>query len=355
MLPSDVLRLRLANQHLSRPELRDPARLVAHLGAVQAQDYPGARWALGQRLLDATDSAIEAAFDAGAILRTHVMRPTWHFVVPGDIRWLLALTAPRVRAVMASYDRRLGLDEPLYARSNHAIARALEGGHHLTRAELDAALGRAGIAVPTGQTLAHLVMRAELDALVCSGPRRGKQFTYALLDERVPPAPRLTREEALAELALRYARSHGPVTARDFAWWSGLTAADARRGLTMNEPRLVKETLDGLTYWLVPASPPPMPETAYLLPNYDEYTIAYKERDLYYPAPGWSIGPGVVPFPHTLVHAGRIVALWRRTPRKEGVAVELRWLHAPSDAERRALAAAADRYAAFLGAPVELG
>jgi hypothetical protein len=351
VLPDELLSLRLANQHLAGPLLNDPTRLVAHLGAVQSQDYAGAKWALGQRLREATDGTLELAFAAGAILRTHVLRPTWHFVAPADIRWLLALSAPRVKAALAYYDRTLGLDEAVFARSNGALARALEGGKHLTRAELHAALRRAGIAADAGQALGHLVMHAELDAVVCSGPRRGKQVTYALLDERVPPGPRLDRDQALAELTARYFTSHGPATVRDCAWWSGLAGADVERGLALCGARLIRETTGGRTYWLAPAAPPALSEAAYLLPNYDEYTLAYKDRDLFYdPARAWTPDRREdVPFGNVLVLAGRVAGTWKRTLGKGAVALDVGWFAEPSQTGRRAVAGAAERYGAFLG------
>jgi hypothetical protein len=355
VLPVDVLSLRLANQHLADQSLADPTALVAHLGAVQAQDYGAATWALGQRLRGASEDSLERAFAAGAILRTHVLRPTWHFVAPADIRWLLALTGPRVRVATSYQDRRLGLDESLFARSNDAIARALEGGQHLTRAELEAALGRAGVAT-SGQTLGHLLMRAEVDALICSGPRRGKQFTYALLAERVPPARPLDRDAALAELARRYVVGHGPATLRDFAWWSGLTVADARRGLESASPALARETIEALTYWHASAAPPPMRERACLLPNYDEYTVAYQDRDLYHD-PARGLTPDRrddAPFGNVILLGGRVVGVWKRTLGRRAVAVEARWFGPPSEGHGRALAAAAEAYGAFLGRPVEL-
>ena len=172
--------------------------MVAGLGAVQAQDYPAALWALGLRADGATEAVVEQALTAGTILRTHVMRPTWHFVSPADIRWLLALTAPRVKALLAYYDRKLEVDAALLAHSRTVLTQALQGGRHLTRTELGTRLEQAGIAGGDLPRLGHLMMHAELDGLLCSGARRGKQFTYALLEERVPPAPPFTREEALA-------------------------------------------------------------------------------------------------------------------------------------------------------------
>ena len=181
----DLVRRRLANQNLAASSLRSPADVVAWFGAVQAQEYPAARWALGLRARELTDRLVAHAFDAGEILRTHAMRPTWHFVARDDIRWLQMLTGPRVQALNAYYARKNELDAKTVARSRAVIERALAGGHQRTRTELAAVLVKAGIRAE-GQRLAYLMMSAELDQLICSGPRRGKQFTYALLEERAP-------------------------------------------------------------------------------------------------------------------------------------------------------------------------
>src|SRR3982074_2843339 len=239
--PAEILQLRLANQHLSQQCATEPRPMVAHLGAVQSQDYPAALWALGLRLAQATRASLECAFNNGAILRTHVLRPTWHFVAPEDIRWMLALTAPRIKRGMASRDRELGLNDELVAQTNTIIARALEGGQQLTRPEIGAALQAAGVAVADGSVLSHLVSRAELDGVVCSGALRGKQHTHALLEERVPRTRVLERDEAVAELVGRYFASHGPATLNDFAWWSGLTVVDGRRGLEAHGSQFVSE------------------------------------------------------------------------------------------------------------------
>src|SRR5688572_10872776 len=224
---------RLHNQHISQVGFRQPAEVVGWLGAVQAQDYAAAKWALALRAPGLTDADVDRALADGSILRTHVLRPTWHFVLPDDIRWMLALTAPRINALSAYYYRQMGLDDATFARSNDVLAKALQGGQQRTREELAAVLHQAGIY--NGELLAftYLMIRAELDGVVCSGARRGKQFTYALLDERAPQARQLTRDEALAELARRYFSGHGPATLADFVWWSGLTVTDARSGLEM--------------------------------------------------------------------------------------------------------------------------
>ncbi|HEU5348920.1 MAG TPA: winged helix DNA-binding domain-containing protein, partial [Ktedonobacterales bacterium] len=267
---------RLSQQRLAREPLDTPEDVVNWLGAVQSQEYQAALWSLGLRMCAATADVIERAFNEGAILRTHVMRPTWHFVTPADIRWMLELTAPRISATMAYYNRQLELDDDLFTHSNTVIAAALEGERQLTRPELGAALAQAGIAVK-GQRLGHIIMRAELDGVICSGPRRGKQFTYALLAERAPQSQTLPRDEALAELVRRYFTSHGPATTRDFAWWSGLTVTDARAGLASVGSALSREEIDGQTYWFSASALPEADpaHAALLLPTYDELLVGY--------------------------------------------------------------------------------
>ncbi len=201
------------------------------LGAVQSQDYAAAKWGVGQRTVGITDAIVEQAFADGSILRTHVMRPTWHFVTPSDIRWMLSLTAPRVHAANAYRYRELELNEAVFRRCRSSLMRALQGGRQLTRTELRQLLQRARIDTTAPQRLAYLLMHAELEGVICSGARRGKQFTYALLDERVPPASVPQRDEALHDLTMRYFSTRGPATPQDFSWWSGLTVADAKRGV----------------------------------------------------------------------------------------------------------------------------
>lgn len=354
--PKAILRLRLANQHLSRQRLREPGEIVAHLGAVQSQDYPGALWALAQRLDRASLQSLESAFNRGDFLRTHVLRPTWHFVAPADIRWMVALTGPRIRRSMASRERELGMDQALVDRANDAIARTLEGGKALTRQELGAALTAAGIDWRSdGSVLAHLLSSAELAGVVCSGPMQGKQHTYALLEERVPPAPVLSREEAVAEVVCRYFTSHGPATLNDFAWWSGMTTADARQGLAAYGSRFASEQVGELTYWFAADGPAPKANgpAALLLPNYDEFTVAYRFRKLFY-APEVVYRPGPrddVPFGNVIVMGGLVVGFFKRAADKQRLVINATWLSPPTDAQLAAFDQAVERYAAFLGVP----
>src|SRR6266702_7043145 len=282
----NIAHQRLHNQFITQQTFEKAGDVVEWLGAVQAQDYAAAKWALGLRVQNSTDEIIEQAFASGAILRTHVMRPTWHFVSPADIRWMLALTAPRVKSAIAYYDRTLGLDDTFFTRSNALLAKALQGGAQLTRTELVSVLQRAGIVTDNVQRIGHVLMHAELDGIICSGARRGKQFTYALLDERAPQARTLDRDEALAEFARRYFTSRGPATLQDFVWWSGLSVADARVGLAMVTSQLIHEVVGGQTYWFSTSTAPAhdLSRTIYLLPNFDEYTVGYTDRSAVFDA-----------------------------------------------------------------------
>jgi Winged helix DNA-binding domain len=350
---------RLTTQRLAGEPFAAPLDAVAWLGAVQSQDYGGAKWALGQRARDITDAEVDRLFDEGAILRTHVMRPTWHFVLPADVRWLLGLTGPRVKATLAYYDRRIEIDAALLKRSHAALESALRDGTYMTRAELAAALERAGI-VAAGQRLGHLVMHAELDALIVSGPRRGRQFTYALLEERAPGARWLDRDEALAELTRRYFTGHGPAQAPDFAWWSGLTMGDVRRGLELAGPALAHEVIDGRSYWSSPDERPAVQDgrpLVHLLPNYDELLVAYQDRTAAMP-PGRLAESGPIPPGSILAHVvlldGQVWGGWRRRQAARQVVVELGPLDALDAAGSAALERSAGELARFLGVPVAL-
>jgi hypothetical protein len=346
----DIRRSRLASQRLSGQHFQKPEDVVSWLGAVQAQEYADAKWALALRMGGASDAVIERAFAAGRILRTHVMRPTWHFVAPADIRWMLALTAPHVTRRMAPYNRRLELDAAIFRRSQKTFAQALEGGVELTRQELKAVLERAGIRAVGVQQLAHIVMQAELDAVICSGARRGKQFTYALLDEKVPNSRTLPGDAALGELARRYFTSHGPAQLQDFAWWSGLKAADARHAIASAERHLTRDLIDGRTYWFASSIQPRTPPgTAYLLGLYDEYLIAYKDRSAALDAGRWTRVPFRHPFIAPIVVNGQVVGGWRRSLRNGKRLITLALFEPVGRRSRAAVEAAARQYSDFAG------
>jgi hypothetical protein len=311
---SDIRDHRLANQKIADHDLATPQAVVAHLGTMQAQEYALAKWAIGLRMLSATDHVVEHAFNAGKILRTHVLRPTWHFVSPSDIRWMLALTAPRVQAFNALYYRKAELDSNTLNSAANLLAKSLEGNKYLSRTQLQRELERPKIAAD-GLRLVLIMMYAELEGVICSGPRHGKQFTYALLDERAAPTKAKSRDEALAELATRYFTTRGPATIADFSWWSGLTIKDAKAGVVMIGNQLVSEIINGKEYFFGPSvvTKGRHWQTTFLMPDYDEYGISYKDRSALYredaerprtdnPEPG-----------HMLVVDGLIAGKWRRT------------------------------------------
>lgn len=354
MTDMDIPRWRLHSQHISDPRHKQAADVVGWLGAVQAQDYAAAKWAVAQRTQGITDAGMDRALADGSILRTHILRPTWHFVLPQDIRWMLALTAPRVRAANATMDRQLGLDAAIFKRSHAVLTKALAGGQQLTRAELAEVLQKSDIP-GINLRFIYLMIRAELDGLIVSGGRRGKQFTYALLDERAPQTKPLPRDEALAELTRRYFTSHGPATLKDFVWWSGLTLADARRGVEIVGSKLMHEDLGGRTCWFGSSMPrgKALSPSVHLLPNYDEYVVGYTDRSAIFDSAhaGKLDSRGNVLFMHTIVIDGRIRGTWRRTLNKQSVVLEFSPFAPLTKAESRALHQAAQRYGKFHGLP----
>ena len=285
------------------------------------------------------------------------MRGTLHFVAAQDVRWLLALLTPRVIAHSAGRHRQLDLDEVTFARSKEVFARALQGGQQLTRDEMLHGLEQTGI--PTaGQRGYYLLGRAAQDGLICFGTRRGKQQTFTLLDEWVPLARSLPRDEALAELTRRYFTSHGPATVQDLMHWAGLTAAEAKTGLAAAGKALVQETIADRVYWMPREAPEINHATpsVHLLPGFDEYLLGYRDRSAVLdPAHAQRICPGGNGmFSPTLVIDGVVAGAWRRTFKGGAVVIETTPFRPLTAAENEALSAAADRYGDFLGLPVVL-
>jgi hypothetical protein len=306
MTPRDIIFHRLNNQQITGGTASTAGELVEWMIAMQAQLYAMAKWAIGLRLPHSKQHDIDKAFDAGAILRTHLMRPTWHFVTPADIRWLLALTAPRIHTANGFAYRLLKLDTHFLKKTNDILARALEGGKHLTRTDIKEILEQKGIKAG-GMQLGYIMMYAELEAVICSGPRAGKQFTYALLDERVPPASAMSREEALQQFTFRYFRTRGPATVNDFCYWSGLTIKDGKEGIAMLGKRLQTASVDGRDYFYVPHELKKQSAT-FLMPDYDEYGMSYKDRSLLDTTKKYK--GQVTPYSHYLVLDGVIAGTW---------------------------------------------
>jgi hypothetical protein len=353
----DIAHQRLVNQHLAQPTLKTAGEVVTALAAVQAQDYAGAKWALGMRTQNATEPDIERAFNDGTILRTHVLRPTWHFVAPNDIRWLLALTSQRVHMANGTMYRKSQLNNAIFRRSNAALAKALHGGNQLTRDELCEVLKKTGVSIDGEFRMTYIMMQAELEGVVCSGARRGNQFTYSLLDERAPAANTLNRDEALIELAGRYFRTRGPATVQDFANWSGLTLVDARAGVEANQSQLEHAVVGKRTYWFTTSRQSSIARlsAAHLLSIYDEYISGYKDRsDIVGDENSVKLQTTGNALSHVIIVDGQIVGTWKRTFRKDAVAVQTATFSRLTKAESRAVAVAARRYGDFLRLPIVL-
>ena len=352
LTPSEIARQRFFNQHIARAKFEKPDEVVAWLGAMQGQEYAMAKWGVTQRMKETTESEIEQAFTEGKILRTHLLRPTWHLTTPADIRWVLALTGPRVQAVNAYMYRKLEMDNAFFKRSNAALTKALQGGKQLTRVELAAALQRTGIDTAGELRMGYILMRAELEGIICSGARRGKQFTYMLLEERVPQVKKLDREEALVELVRRYFTSRGPATLKDFVTWSGLTTADVKKGIEMLKPKLEHELIDSQTYWFAELTSPKIgsSKAAHLLPIYDEYVMGYKDRSAMLGAlEKEKLNANNIAFDNLIVIDAMLVGSWKRTLSKNEVLVETNFNVPLTKSEQRAVEAAVEGYGKFLG------
>jgi hypothetical protein len=346
---------RLRNQRLDGEPLDGVVDVVRWLGALQAQEYPVARWSIGQRARDLTEASVDLALAKGHIVRTHVMRDTWHLVAADDLRWLVEVTRPRIHARNATMHRRLGLEPSLLARTDALLAEALAAEGPMTRPQLAPFLLGHGVAVE-GPSLAYVLMHAELELVVCSGPLSGKQHTYTLVDERVPPTPTRSREDGLAELARRFFASHGPATVKDFTWWASLTMADARLGLELGGEGLEPIDLGGRRYWsspsvsTMPAKPTPR---AHLLQGYDEYVIPYSEsKDVLDVARvAGIVRAGRTMFTHAIVLDGQVIGHWRRRPTTKRVAIEAQLGRRLGRVEQQAVDDAVERYARFVGLP----
>lgn len=339
---------RLTPQGLAGRPFTSAAEAVGHLTAVQSQLHDMALWGLARRSTGLTVASVAAEFDAGTFLRTHLLRPTWHHVLPADIGWLLDLTAPRLELALATSNRQIGLDDRAMAASADVIAAAV-AETPVTRSELATSLAEAGIEVIDGQQLAHHVMHAEIRQLICSGPMRGKQHTYVAWDSRVPAHDPAGRDELLARAARAYGRGHGPFRDVDLAWWTSLTLTDARRAIELAD--LVPLEADGVTHWCVEppveAGVPPV----MLLPNFDELISYARDPDDY---AGLTRGRDIVMRSSGLVFVrGTLAGLWTRTLKARRVDVRVT-IEPGTRFSRRALEAEAEAFGAFVELPVDL-
>jgi hypothetical protein len=347
----ELLARRLTSQQLAAPALTSPAAVVRWFGAVQAQDYRGALWGIALRTRGAGEAEVERAIAEGAVVRSWPMRGTLHLVAAEDLRWMLRLLAARVIRRSAGRHRQLGLTAADFARARRLLERALAGGRKLTRPEIYQLLARGGVS-PGGQRGIHILGLLAMEGLLCFGPHRGKQATFVLLEEWLPPAPVLEREPALAELARRYLTSHGPATAADLAWWAGLPLGEARAAIELARPQVAVR--DGYAELAAGRAPPAAPAAGvHLLPPYDEYTVAYRDRSaIVHPTLVDATRGGI--FAPVVVLGGRVAGTWRRRVTRRAVEVSAELIAPPAAAHRRALTRAAERLGAFHGLPAAL-
>ena len=349
----DITRQRLVTQQIARQAFTTPAQVVRWLGAVQAQDYPAGKWAIGLRLPEATDADIERAIAERTIVRMWPMRGTLHFVAAEDARWILELLAPRTIAGAGLRHRQLEMDDEVIRRAGVVVKKALAGGRALTRDALYRKLDAAGLSTAAlgvlGRRGFHILWRLAHDGLICFGPREGKQQTFVLLDEWLPrTAAPLPRDEGLAKLALRYFTGHGPATVQDFTWWAGLSAPDARSALAMVDSQLGHEDVAGATYWYAGRTTVRISRaSAYLLPPFDEYLVGYRDRAAAVDPARFAAMPTLLS--PTIVIGGRVAGTWGRRFERGGVRVTRDPARELTPAEQTALDAAERRYMAFLG------
>lgn len=348
MTLSEIAKYRLINQQLAGTKLKSATEIIARLGAVQAQEYAHTKWSLGLRLPFLKDDDVEKDFTKGKILRTHLLRPTWHFVTAKDIRWMLKLTAPRVNSVNAYMYRQLELDNKIFKRCEKILTHALQGNKQLTRNELNEEFKKKKI-IAQGHRLSYIMMYAELAGIICSGARRQNQFTYTLLDERVKATIVPDKDEALSELAKRYFTSRGPATIKDFSTWSGLTLADCRKGLQMIKTDFDKQVINNHEYYFSPGVSlnKKVIEEMYLLPVYDEFIMGYKDRSAIMELKK-SLQPNpLLRYDCMIISGGQIIGTWKRTINKKSIDLAFELFMPLNKKQRKAFDIAVHRLGEF--------
>jgi hypothetical protein len=344
----EVARYRLTSQQLADSKLQSAGDIIKWLGAVQGQEYAQTKWGLGLRLKNLSDDIVEQDFTNGKIIRTHLLRPTWHLVSVEDIRWLLMLTAPRVNAINAYMYRQLELDNTIFKRSHKILEKSLQGGKQLTREAINESFKRNKIEAE-GHRLSYIMMYAELAGLICSGARQGNQFTYALLDERIPPSKSISRDEALAELTKRYFTSRGPATIKDFSTWSGLTLTECKKGIEITKNLFEKELVDRNEYYFTESIliNKKQIHDIHLLPIYDEFIMGYKDRSALMIFKSKLKSISKFHYNCMVVYDGQIFGTWKRSFTANAVNVEFDFFRPPDKNQRKALSRAVHRLGEF--------
>jgi len=341
----EIAKYRLKNQQLDNTKIKSAVEMVEWFGAVQAQEYAQTKWGLGLRLPQLTENDIETELNEGSIIRTHLLRPTWHFVSAKDIHWLINLTAPRVHSINAYMYRQLELDYKIFNRCNDILVKYLQGGNQLTRDEINEYFKNEKI-IAKGHRLSYIMMNAELEGIVCSGARQGNQFTYALLDERVKHKKLLEKDGALAELSTRYFQSRNPATVKDFSTWSGLTMTDCKKGIEMIKTNLQKEIISQQEYFINPNTVLPDYKSykVHLLPIYDELIMGYKDRS------ALMVSKSNVPLQYDsmIVADGQVIGSWKRTILKKSIDFNFQFFKPLNKIQSKAIDETVNRFSNFM-------
>jgi len=354
MTHQEISHYRLVSQKLYETSSNSPEEIVKHLCAMQAQDYAMAKWAIGSRC-QATEREIEEAINSGQIIRTHILRPTWHFVSAEDIYWMLDLSGPQVQKMTISAAKKYGYDVKMLNQINSEIEKLLAGNNHLTRDEI---MQELNIKKGSSQDFlaAAIMMHAELDGLVCNGKMKGKQITYALLEERISkPKTKFTKEEALAKLALRYFESHGPATLLDFSWWSGFPPTTCKLALSAIELQLNSVEIENQIYWFKKdiSDETHFRESVHFLPAFDEILISYKTREasiLLEHQPQAFTNNGI--FKPIILENGKVIGTWKRTIKKDHAKIETQFFNTPESSKKEILFEGIKAFENYLGTKV---
>jgi hypothetical protein len=356
MIINDIPHYRIISQQIAGTKCKTAKEIVGWMGAMQAQDFSMARWGVGMRLPGSTEETITEAINRGEIIRTHLMRPTWHIAAAEDIHWMLELTAPQIKTFMRSRDNALGLTPDVIKKSSSIIEKALQKEMFLTREALAAKL-KSGKILTGDNRVSHILMQAELAAIICSGKAEGNRQTYTLLPERVKQKKRFTHDEALAQLAERYFRSHCPATLNDFIWWSGLPVRDARLALEIVKEKFVSETIGENTYYFTGSFtfPKRSGNSVHLIPAYDEFIISYKDRSAFLSK---EINKKAISnngvFKPVIVVNGLAAGIWKRRVKKDKMIFTAELFRPVDKSIKNLIEKEAAAYGRFLNRKVEI-
>jgi hypothetical protein len=356
MTLNEISNSRLKSQKISETEFKRPKEIVSWMGAMQAQDYHMSKWAIGVRLSDQDEENVESAIDKGEIIRIHVLRPTWHFISSDDIYWMLEISAPKIKSSLKTRHNELELTEAIIAKTQSILLKNLSNGFSLTREELAAEFLRERIRTDANR-LSHILFRAEMDGIICSGPLKEKKITYALLHERVPDKKDLIRDEALAELAKRYFTSRCPATMEDFRWWSNLSITDVRKATDFIKSDFSLEKINTDTYLIPDTFSPELSKATgvHLLPAYDEFLISYRDRSSSLKAinNNKTVSNNGVFYPLIVIN-GQVEGIWKRTIKKSKVYIDLSFFKQPDKRDLQIMKKRANTLGSFLNKDSEI-